>query len=371
MLIYVVISAIVVYFLRSAIMFAGSIKSKHSQIIMAVPEFIPFVSVIVPSRNEENNIETCIHSLMETDYPLDKFEIIAINDRSTDKTGEILRRLSQVYDNLKIVEISEATANPNLKGKPGALHRGIIESKGEIVMMTDADCVAPKTWIQTITEYFSDDNVGLVAAFTMVKHHSEFDKIQAVEWIYMHTMASAGLALGKPLGCFGNNLSIRRSVYDKLGGYEKIKFSVTEDLALIQAVHKSGFKVHYPCSSESSVTTLPCLTFTEYISQHRRWAIGGLNLGWVAPIFVLSSVLIWAALIIAIFSGNLIWILAVLFVRLFGDFSLIMTSIGKLKHEHLQSRILSSILYFMLIELIIPPMLIDKKIVWKGQVFGK
>ncbi|MBE2188828.1 MAG: glycosyltransferase [Desulfobulbaceae bacterium] len=371
MLLYVVIIAIVVYFLRSAIMFAGSLKSKQIQNIKLSQEFTPFVSVIVPSRNEENNIETCIHSLMETDYPIDKFEIIAVNDRSTDKTGEILRRLLQLYSNLKIVEISEATSNPNLKGKPGALHRGILESKGEIVMMTDADCVVPKTWLKSISGYFSDVEVGLVAAFTMVKHNSEFEKIQAIEWIYMHTMASAGLALGKPLGCFGNNLSIRRSVYDEVGGYENIKFSVTEDLALIQAVHKSGYKVHYPCSSESSVTTLPCITFAEYISQHRRWAIGGLGLGWVAPVFVLSSVLIWAALIIGIFSVNLIWILAVLFVRLFGDFSLIMTSIGKLKHEHLQSRILSSILYFMLIELIIPPMLIDKKIVWKGQVFGK
>ncbi len=371
MLFYVVISAIVVYFLRSAIMFAGSIKSKQNQNIKADSDYLPFVSVIVPSRNEENNIETCIHSLMQTNYPHDRFEIVAVNDRSTDTTGEILNRLSKVYTNLKIVEISESTANPNLKGKAGALHRGINESKGEIVMMTDADCVVPKTWIRSISAYFSDDKVGLVAAFTMVKHESEFDKIQAIEWIYMHTMASAGVALGKPLGCFGNNLSIRRSVYDKIGGYEKIKFSVTEDLALIQAVHKTGDKIYYPCSSESSVSTLPCETFAEYISQHRRWAIGGLNLGWVAPVFVLSNILIWAAIIIAIFSGNLIWLFAVLFVRLFGDFSLIMTSIGKLKHEHLQSRILSSILYFMIIELIIPPLLLDKKIVWKGQVFGK
>jgi cellulose synthase/poly-beta-1,6-N-acetylglucosamine synthase-like glycosyltransferase len=371
MLFYVVISAIVVYFLRSAIMFAGSIKSKHNQNIIDESDYLPFVSVIVPSRNEENNIETCIHSLMKSSYPHDRFEIVAVNDRSTDATGEILERLSKVYTNLKIVEISESTANPNLKGKAGALHRGINESKGEIIMMTDADCVVPKTWIQSISAYYSDNKVGLVAGFTMVKHISEFDKIQAVEWIYMHTMASAGVALGKPLGCFGNNLSIRRSVYDKIGGYDKIKFSVTEDLALIQAVHKTGDIIHYPCSSESSVSTLPCVTFAEYISQHRRWAIGGLDLGWVAPLFVLSNVLIWAAILIAIFSGNLFWLFAVLFVRIFGDFSLIMTSIGKLNHEHLQSRILSSILYFMIIELIIPPMLIDKKIVWKGQVFGK
>lgn len=371
MFFYVVISAIFVYFLRSSIMFVGSLKSKKRQEVNNAPDYQPFVSIIVPSRNEENNIERCIRSLMNVDYPPERFEIVAVNDRSTDSTGKILLKLSNIYSNLKIVEITELTANSNLKGKPGALHRGILESSGEIVMMTDADCIVPETWVKSIVSYFADPMVGLVPAFTLIQNHTEFEKIQAVEWIYLHTMASAGLALKRPLGCYGNNLSIRRTIYDELGGYVSIKFSVTEDLALLQAVYAAGYKIYYPCSSESAVTTLPCLTFSEYVSQHRRWALGGLNLGWVAPVFVFTSLIIWVALAIAIYSGNIIWIVAILFARVFGDFSLIMTSIGKLNQENLHGRVISSIFYFMLIELILPPLLINRKIVWKGQIFNK
>lgn len=339
--------------------------------VLTDPAYKPFVSIVVPSRNEENNIARCIESLIKVHYPADKFEIVAVNDRSTDKTADILNDLADKYSNLKVVHITEATANPNLKGKPGALHRGILESNGEIVMMTDADCIVPDTWVESVVRYFKDERVGLVPAFTLIENKSEFEKIQAVEWIYMHTLASAGVALGKPMGCFGNNLTIRRSVYDDLGGYENIPFSVTEDLALLQAVHKVGYKVYYPCSYETAVTTLPCADFAEYISQHRRWALGGLNLGWIAPVFVFTSMVVWFGLFIAIFTGNMLWLSAILFTRLFGDFSIIISSMGRLRQSHLQSRILTSVLYFMLIELILPPMMINKKIVWKGQVFKK
>lgn len=352
-------------------MFFGSLKSKSKDEITKSDDYRPFVSIVVPSRNEEKNIERCINSLTKVNYDNAKFEIIAVNDRSTDNTGAILDNLAEKYANLKVVHVTEATANPNLKGKPGALHRGILESNGEIVLMTDADCIVPQTWVESVVAYFEDSTVGLVPAFTLIENKSEFQKIQAVEWIYMHTLASAGVALGKPLGCFGNNLSVRRSVYDELGGYEKIHFSVTEDLALLQAVHKAGYKVYYPCSFETAVTTLPCADFAEYISQHRRWALGGFNLGWVAPVFVFTSLIIWTGLIIGILTGNLLWISAVLFTRVFGDFSIIISSMGRLRQNHLQSRIISSVLYFMFIELILPPLMLNKKIVWKGQVFKK
>ncbi len=352
-------------------MFLGSLKSKRQDTIVANPTYKPLVSIVVPSRNEENNIERCIESLMQVIYPADKFEIIAVNDRSSDKTADILNNLAEKYSSLKVVHITEATANPNLKGKPGALHRGILESRGEIVMMTDADCTVPDTWVESIVNYFEDENVGLVPAFTLIKNKREFEKIQSVEWIYMHTLASAGVALGKPLGCFGNNLTIRRSVYDDLGGYENIDFSVTEDLALLQAVCKAGYKVFYPCSHETAVTTLPCADFAEYISQHRRWALGGFNLGWVVPVFVFTSFIVWLGLFIALIAGNILWLSAILFTRVFGDFSIIISSMGRLKQNHLQSRIITSVLYFMFIELILPPLMINKKIVWKGQVFKK
>jgi cellulose synthase/poly-beta-1,6-N-acetylglucosamine synthase-like glycosyltransferase len=330
-----------------------------------------FISVIVPARNEENKIENCINILLKSNYPTDLFEVICVNDRSEDNTGLILDNLAKKYPNLKVLHILNDIDKGNLKGKPGALHHGILKSSGDIIMMTDADCDVNPNWLKTVSEKFNDPSIALVPSYTLIKGNRIFDKLQAVEWLYMHTMAAAGVGLNNPLGCYGNNLSIRKKVYDELGGYPNIKFSVTEDLALLKSVFKSGYKVNYVCDYNASVSTLPCLTLSEYISQHKRWSVGGLDLGYNAVFFVATSLIIWIGLVVAIISAKPIWILIILFTRIFGDYIVIKPVMNILKQNHLHSWILPSVGFFMLMELIIPPLLIDTRIEWKGQIFNK
>lgn len=90
--------------------------------------------------------------------------------------------------------------------------------------MTDADCIVHPDWIRTIAECYADDNIGLVASFTLVGGKRLFDIIQSVEWIYMNTMASAGVGLNIPLGCYGNNLSVRKKCMKKLVDINKFHF---------------------------------------------------------------------------------------------------------------------------------------------------
>ena len=219
MLFNLILIAIVVYSIRGMIFILGAFieslkKQKQNNF------YQPFISVVVPARNEENNIENCLISLKNNNYPQEKFEIIAVNDRSTDSTLEKLEKFRGIIPNLKIVDITEANKISNLKGKPGALQAGINEAKGEIILMTDADCIVGNNWIETIVNEYAEKNISLVASFTNVIGNRIFDKIQAVEWVYMHTMASAGVGLNQPLGCYGNNLSFRKEEFDKLGGYE-------------------------------------------------------------------------------------------------------------------------------------------------------
>lgn len=359
-----------VYIARITIIYLGARneRNKYSHDVINT-EMKPFVSIVIPARNEEHNIENAVRSVAACVYPNDRFEIIAVNDRSEDNTLNILKNLQNSVNNLKIVNVETPAIHPNLKGKSGALDHGINHAKGEIIMMTDADCTVHKGWITSIVNEFEDPHVGLVPSFTIINAESIFETVQEVEWIYMHSMASAGVGLNMPLGCFGNNLSVRKSVYNELGGYSGIKFSVTEDLALEQAVHKIGKKIRYSVKEESLVTTLPCHTFGEYMSQHRRWAKGGLGLGWLATIFVLSSFALWAALALAIISLKPLWIFFVLFVRIFGDYAIIEPTLQKLKLSKLITWIIPSVLFFMFIELIIPFTLFDRKIKWKGQVF--
>ena len=368
-MIFIVYAAVLIFALRVYFMLRGSLKEKKIT-FNGLPEELPFVSVIIPARNEEANIEACLRSLEESTYPMEKFELIVVNDMSEDKTSEIIEHYRKKHSNIIPLNLTQEAEKENIPGKPGAIHAGIKKAKGEYLLMTDADCVVEKKWIENIVTNFQLGHYDLLPSFTLIKGNALFDKIQEIEWIYMHTMASAGIGNGYPLGCYGNNLSIRNDTYERLGGYPEINFSVTEDLALLLDVYKSGGKVHYICDRDAVVTTNPCETFSEYIKQKKRWAVGGTALKWKAVAFVATSVMLWAALFYSLFTANIAALAAVLATRVIGDYFLIDSSLKKLKLKKLRKWIIPSVLFFMFMELIIPFTLLSKKVKWKGRTFN-
>jgi cellulose synthase/poly-beta-1,6-N-acetylglucosamine synthase-like glycosyltransferase len=358
-----------VYFLRTIFFKIGFQKQIKTITIGNSDNELPFVSIIVPARNEEKNIQNSIVSILNSTYPKDRYEIIAINDRSDDKTKSILEELSKKNLNLRIINVNKENRINNLRGKPGALQQGYNVAKGDLILMTDADCIVNQSWIETVVNNFSPKKVGMVASFTLIDGHNFFDKIQAIEWIFLHTMASGALALGHPLGCYGNNLSVKKDDYFKVGGYRNIRFSVTEDLALEQAFFREGIGIKYLCSFESSVTTLPTQTLKEYLKQRKRWAIGGRALGWRAFLFVLSSLAIWIAILISALNLNFSSFYIVIIFKILCDFALIAKPLKILKRESLYIYLVPAILIFILMELIVPFLIIDKRVSWKGQTF--
>ncbi len=369
MILSLLILPIIIYTLRVVVFSIGAARARKVSFPEPKGDCQPFVSIVIPSRNEESNIARCISSFATSSYPKYKFEIIAVNDRSEDKTADILADLSGKVDNLRVVTITEESVEKNLQGKPGALQAGIDAAKGELILMTDADCTVSDDWIATHVNGFADPDIGMIASFTLVEDKAFFHRIQAIEWIFMETMASGGIGLHQPLGCFGNNVAVRKKDFDDIGGYRKIDFSVTEDLALMSAVFNTGRKVRFFCNPASTVTTLPCLSLKEYILQHQRWAIGGQALGWRATIFVLASIAIWAGIATAIVTSNWVFLSIILGVRLLGDFIVLAPSLRVLKKGRLIKWILPSVTFFMLIELIVPFLLINRNVKWKGQVF--
>ncbi|MCX6154563.1 MAG: glycosyltransferase [Candidatus Kapabacteria bacterium] len=362
------IFAFVFYGLRCILFIIGSylerIKSKKS----FNSTFLPKVSIIVPARNEEKNIKNCIESIALSNYPKENFEIVVVNDRSEDSTGAILKELSINIPNLVVLEIKNASEK-NLQGKPGALDAGIKLSKHDIILMTDADCTVHKNWIATMASHYADEKVGLVASYTLIKHRTAFHFMQAIEWIYMHTMGAAGMGINFPLGCYGNNYSVRKSDYFALGGYENIKFSLTEDLALVIAIFKLGKKVHYVVNENSSVHTLPCDNFGEYIRQHHRWATGGKGLGWFAILFVLVAFSLMSALVAALITQNYSMFFCLLGFRVIMDSIVSFPAIISFKQWKLLPWLIPSVPFFIFVEFIVPFLIINPKVKWKGQIF--
>jgi len=211
----------------------------------------------------------------------------------------------------------------------------------------------------------------MVCSYTNLRADKPFHYFQAAEWAYMHTMASTGIWIGTVLGCFGNNIAISRDAFFKIGGYENLEFSVTEDYVLLKAIFNAGFQVRYLCEDWTTVETLPVETFSEYMSQHKRWAIGGAALGWKAALYVFSSVCLWFAIIISFFVGDLYLSLISVLLRFIGDALILFPIFDKLNTGYLKKWIPFSVIFYSFIELILPFTLFSKNVKWKGQIFER
>ncbi len=238
--------------------------------------YTPNVSIIVAARNEEEHIEQCLTSLSLLDYPKEKLQIIVVNDRSTDRTQELVIPFIRQYPFMKLITTSPE--KDNLRGKANAVAQGIDNSNGEIMMLTDADCTVPRNWVRETVQYF-DENAGIVGGFTLLDANKTFEGMQTLDWIFLFGLASSAVGWKIPLTVIGNNFSVRRSAYDAVGGYSSIPFSVTEDYALVQAIiRRTAFDVRFPVNPQAVVKSRACLNWGQLFRQKQRWSVGGLEM---------------------------------------------------------------------------------------------
>jgi 1,2-diacylglycerol 3-beta-glucosyltransferase len=232
------------------------------------------VSIIIAARNEEEQIGACLDSIVALTYPQELLDVILVDDRSTDRTAEIVTRFTGRHAHIRVLRIGTETELP--PGKTNAVMSAVDISKGEILMFTDADCRVPPTWVENTVKHYSDPSVGVVAGFTSLVGESSFEEMQALDWFVLSSVAAATTRLGFPVTAVGTNLSVRRAAYDSVGGYRKIPFSVTEDYALFHAVTTSAkWKARFPMDPDTLVESTPCHDMKQLYGQKKRWFTGG------------------------------------------------------------------------------------------------
>ena len=333
------------------------------------PYFQPRVSVVTAARNEEHNIGACIESLTRLDYPKDKLEIIIVDDNSTDATANIIRGFAKNHSNIKALNGSQTVGN--LRGKANAIAQGIDVSSGEIILMTDADCVVPPSWVQTIVQHYTDD-IGVVAGLTLLRPASWFAGMQSLDWAYILAVASATMALRNPLSCIGNNFSFRRKAYDEVGGYRGIKFSVTEDFALFKAITRSArWGYRYPLEKESLVFSTACKTLPELYRQKRRWGVGGKDMP-VSGLMIMVIAFCMHVFLIGGFFSNLgpMFLLSGFAIKFLCDFVLLSIPLVR-SRQFAQLRYFGLFeIYYMLYVIILPfAVFLGGKVLWKGRKY--
>ncbi len=195
------------------------------------------VSVIVPMKNEESNAKACLEALLAQDYP--DFEVIAVNDNSTDKTGEIIQSLNRV------ICVENKTPTPEgWTGKNFAIHQGISKASGKWLLFTDADTRHEPVSLSASIAHIQQKDLQFLTLLPRCLCETFLEKL-----IQPIAMALVGLwfpirKINDPASkmYFGNGqyLMIQRKLYEKLGGHEAVKGAFLEDFAIAQKVKETG-----------------------------------------------------------------------------------------------------------------------------------
>jgi chlorobactene glucosyltransferase len=202
-----------------------------------------FVSIIVPMRNEERNVERCIGSLVNQDYP--NYEIIAVDDMSTDGTLRILEVLSAKYPSLKVL-----TGSPTPQGWVGknhALWQGVQKAGGDWLLFVDADTYSEPYTLRLALSYAEERKADMLSIFPFQELGSFWERI--IQPIIFAAIASSfphkrvNSPNYKEAAANGQFILIRRDVYQAVGGHETIKDKIVEDFALAKLIKGKGYRL--------------------------------------------------------------------------------------------------------------------------------
>jgi glycosyltransferase involved in cell wall biosynthesis len=207
------------------------------------PKTWPRVSIIIPACNEAKTLEKALRSKLDSDYP--NFEIIVINDRSTDSTGEILARLSQMDKRIKAVQVHELPEG--WLGKPHALARAVEVADGDWYLFTDADVHFSKDAMRKTVAYCEDRKIDQLGVIPYVWTNKFFLNVVLLTYIRSFSQLAGFWGLFRPrtnafsgVGAF--NL-VRRTAYEKTEGFEWLRLEIVDDVALGWMIQRSGGQV--------------------------------------------------------------------------------------------------------------------------------
>ncbi len=234
-----------------------------------------FISIIVPFRNEENNILALYKNLTNQDYPDNKYEIIFINDSSTDDSLTLLENASQ-KENVFIYSVpKDYSINAH---KKRAVRFGIEKSRGEIIVTTDADCIHPKEWLKNLLK-FMDEKTGFVSGPVEFKSDSDFFyKMQRLEFAGLVITGAGLIGYRNPIICNAANIAYRKKAYQDVEGFTfQMNLSSGDDELLMQKIHRdTDYKIVFALDKKAIVSTNANSTIKEFYHQRKRWASKGL-----------------------------------------------------------------------------------------------
>ncbi|MDP4223912.1 MAG: glycosyltransferase [Bacteroidota bacterium] len=227
------------------------------------------ISVIIPCRNENDNISRILTEVSIQDYPEDLFEVIVVDDNSTDTSF----KTALEFTGIKNCKVLRNTGS----GKKMALHTGITSAIGDLVITTDADCLMKKEWLSVIASFYSANKPDLIICPVVLETiPGFFGKVQELEFLSLQGI-TAGTALGNNgTMCNGANLAFRRAAWITHSRDLRNDIPSGDDIFLLHSLKKKpDARIMWLESCKAVVTASASKTIPDFIRQRSRWISKG------------------------------------------------------------------------------------------------
>lgn len=222
------------------------------------------LSVIIPCRNEEKNIRALIACMAQQSNQ--NFELILVNDHSTDMTRRFIQQAQQQYSKVKLIDAVGF-------GKKNALREGIMESQHRFIVTTDADCLPSFHWLESLAAFQRKTNADLIICPVKLSgKESFFSYIQILEFTTLVASAAGAAGAGMPVLCNGANLVVKKQVWLNAQKDLKPNEQSGDDIFLLESVKKQKGIIRFLKSESAFVTTKQADNLVQLIKQRRRWS---------------------------------------------------------------------------------------------------
>ena len=232
------------------------------------------ISIIIPARNEEENIGYCLQSIIEQSYPAHLFEVLVVDDHSTDKTAAIIK--SYASNNVKLISLKDyLSANEINSYKKKAIEISIQQSNGELIVTSDADCIFPKNWLTTIASFYESKRPAFIVMPVLISYGKKMIEVfQSLDFMTLQGITGASVHEKFHSMCNGANLAYTKEAFIAVNGFKGIdNIASGDDMLLMHKIYNQfPNNIEYLKSREVIVTTNPVSTIQEFFNQRIRWA---------------------------------------------------------------------------------------------------
>ena len=246
------------------------------------------LSIIIPARNEAANIENCINSILANNYPKHLLEIIVVDDHSDDETTSLVKKYA--LQNVQLILLKDFVTDRLNSYKKKAIEVAVSKARGTLIVTTDADCIVPLFWLQTIVNFYEETNAQFIAAPVSILPSPSGESLsrpfgrlgvrwfieifQALDFMTLQGITAAVVHKKQMTMCNGANMAYQRTAFYEVSGFAGIdNIASGDDMLLMHKIYKKyPDKVLYLHAQEAIVQTAPVKTIKEFLNQRIRWA---------------------------------------------------------------------------------------------------